>query len=164
MDLRRLWAVLLAAALVACGGANPDASPTVAANGAGPPVTDLGLPGCGKPPSPAPEAAPAGALLPPGTTVTAVRDQPPITQFNAYVEMTPVQVREWVESRPGLEVLSSEDEGLESELLVSDGEYNTFVKAAAVCADASLLAEVIAPAEADATLPTPAGGGTPGSG
>jgi hypothetical protein len=104
---------------------------------------------------------PPGALLPPSARITAVRDQPPLTQLNGYVEMTPVQVRAWVESQRDLTVNQSEDEGYESELLVSDGEYETFIKAVAVCSTASLLAEVIAPVGAAANMPTPAGRASP---
>lgn len=119
---------------------------------------DLGLPPCGKPPSPAPEMPPPGAVIPPKTRLTAVRDQPPLAQLNGYVESTPVQVREWVQAQDDLTVLQAEDEGFESELLVTRGEYTTFIKAQAVCAEGSLLAEVIAPADAAVQLPTPAGG------
>lgn len=146
-------------ATVACGSGTPA---TPESGGPASPAalspTALPLPRCGKPPSPAPGAAPAGAIVPPGTTLTAVRDQPPITQLNGYVEMTPVQVREWVEARDDLVIKHAEDEGFESELLVTAGDHSIFVKAQAVCATASLLAEVIAPAGADAALPTPAGG------
>ena len=116
------------------------------------------MPACGKPPSPDPNPPPPGAIMPPTARITAVREQPPITQLNGYVEMTPPQVRAWVEKQSGLDIKQGEDEGYESELLASDGEYTTFIKAVAVCATASLLAEVIAPADASAALPTPAGG------
>lgn len=122
---------------------------------------DLGLPPCGKPPSEDPTPPPAGAVLPPTARLTAVRAQQPLTQLNGYVEMTPLQVREWIETQPHLEVVVSEDEGYESELLVTDGTNRTFVKARAVCADGSLLAEVIAPEDSGAVLPTPAGSPPP---
>ena len=138
-----------------CGSGEPLAGSTAG------PITvgaDLGLPGCGKPPSPSADEAPPGSVLPPGTTVTAARSQPPISQFNGYVTMTPVQVREWIQAQDDLEVLVAEDEGFESELLVGNGKFRTFVKARAVCAEASLLAQVIAPADSAVQLPTPAGG------
>lgn len=118
---------------------------------------DLGLPPCGKPPSEDPTVPPPGAVMPPTARLTAVRDQPPLVQLNGYVESTPVEVREWIEAQAGLTVVASEDEGYESELLVTDGTWRTFVKARAVCADGSLLAEVIAPEDSSAMLPTPAG-------
>lgn len=99
--------------------------------------------------------------MPPTARLTAVRAQPPLTQLNGYVESTPVEIREWIEAQPDLEVVASEDEGYESELLVTDGTWRTFVKARAVCASGSLLAEVIAPEDSDAVLPTPAGSPAP---
>ena len=121
-------------------------------------ATDLALPRCGKPPSPAPEEpAPDGAVLPPTTVLTAVREQPPLTQLNGYAEMTPTQIRAWIEGESGLEVLAAAQELHATELLVSDGVYNTFVRARAICAGASTVAEVIAPTDSDAQLPTPAG-------
>ena len=119
------------------------------------------MPACGKPPSPDPAQPPPGAIMPPTARMTSVRDQPPLVQLNGYVEMTPPQVRAWVEKQSGLDIKQGEDEGYESELLASDGTYTTFIKAVAVCATASLLAEVIAPAEASGVLPTPAGSPTP---
>lgn len=153
---------MLLAGLLLLGGcttAAPGAvSPSaVASAGASPVPYDLLLPTCGKAPSPAPDQPPPGAILPPGTRLTAVREQPPLTQLNGYVEMTPIEVRAWVEARDDLTVQLSEDEGYESELLVSRGEYTTFIKARAVCKEASVLAEVIAPREASESLPTPAG-------
>ena len=144
--------------LAACeGNGGLPAAPAPAASG---PI-DLGLPPCGKPPSEDPNPPPPGAVMPPTARLTAVRPQPPLTQLNGYVEMTPVEVREWIEAQTDLEVVVAEDEGYESELLVTDGTWRTFVKARAVCADASLLAEVIAPENSDAVLPTPAGSPAP---
>lgn len=90
-----------------------------------------------------------------------MREQSPLSQLNGYVEMTPVAVRQWVEAESGREVVVSEDEGYESELLVTDGTWRTFIKARAVCAEGSLLAEVIAPEDSGAVLPTPAGSPSP---
>lgn len=117
----------------------------------------LDLPPCGKSPSPDPDPPPPGAVVPPGTRITAVREQAPLVQLNGYVTSTPREVRAWVEAHSGLDVVVSEDEGYESELLVTDGTWRTFIKARAVCSDGSLLAEVIAPEHSDAVLPTPAG-------
>ena len=141
----------------ACGG-NPSVPQAVAS---GAPFTNLGLPPCGKPPSEDPTKPPPGAVMPPTARLTAVRDQLPLVQLNGYVESTPVAVREWIESQPDLTVVVSEDEGYESELLVTDGTWRTFVKARAVCAEGSLLAEVIAPEDSAAALPTPAGSPAP---
>ena len=124
-------------------------------------MTNLGLPPCGKPPSEDPTPPPPGSVMPPTARLTAVRAEPPLTQLNGYVESTPAEIREWIEAQPDLEVVMSVDNGDESELLVTDGTWRTFVKARAVCADGSLLAEVIAPEGSDAVLPTPAGSPAP---
>lgn len=150
--LRRCLVLMCLLLLAAgCGGDTPAAD--VASDAA----TGLALPKCGSPPSEDPNPPPAGAILPPTARMTAVRSEPPLTQLNAYVETTPAGVREWVEGQPDLEVVDSAETAGEVELLVSDGQWRTFVSARAVCADASLLAEVIAPHDSDATLPTPAG-------
>ncbi|MDP9405964.1 MAG: hypothetical protein M3O86_05090, partial [Actinomycetota bacterium] len=94
--------------------------------------------------------------------VTDVREQAPLTQVTGWVPLLPVDVRSFIEGRDDLEVLVSEDEGYESELLVSDGTSRVFVKARALCDGASVLAEVIAPEDAAGGLPAPAGTPTPG--
>lgn len=85
--------------------------------------------------------------------MTAVRSEPPLTQLNAYVERTPAGVVEWIESEPDLDVVESSPPGREIELLVSDGVYNTWMSARAICEGASVLAEVIAGADSGAELP-----------
>lgn len=150
--------VAVALALAGCTDAGPGAAP---APSAAPPTFALNLPPCGKPPSPDPDPPPPGAVVPPGTVITATREQPPLLQLNGYVASTPRAIRTWIEAQPDLEVVSSEDEGYESELLVSDGTWRTFVKARAICDEGSLLAEVIAPEDSGAVLPTPAGTAAP---
>lgn len=148
--------VLLVLAAGGCDRPAPGAEPaTTAAPFA------LDLPPCGKSPSPDPGPPPEGAVIPPGTRITAVREQAPLVQLNGYVTSTPRDVRAWVETQSGLEVIASEDEGYEAELLVTDGTWRTFIKVRAVCSDGSMLAEVIAPADSDAVLSTPAGRPTP---
>jgi hypothetical protein len=137
--------------LVSCDQAPPSPSPSASAL-----PSDVGLPPCGKPPSPAPQPPPPGAVLPPNSRITAVREQPPRVQLNGYVEATPAEVRRWIEANDDLEVVLAEGDAGQAELLVTDGTWRTFVAARAVCDDASLLAEVIAPQESDAVLPTPA--------
>jgi hypothetical protein len=159
VGLVRLLIVLAALVVVAaaCGQPAPATAPSPSAGA----TFDLGLPDCGMPPSPSAEAPPPGAVMPPRSRITAVRIQPPLAQLNGYVESTPREVREWIESQDHLEVVVSEDEGYESELLVTDGRRRTFIKAQAICADASLLAEVIADEDAASMLPTPAGSPPP---
>ena len=85
--------------------------------------------------------------------MTAVRPDPPLTQLNAYVERTPAGVVAWIEDQPDLDVLEASAPGTQIELLVSDGVYNTWMSARAICDGASVLAEVIADADAAAQLP-----------
>lgn len=153
-SLQRLYVLilLLCCALPACDGATP-AGPVAASEAHG----DVDLPPCGKPPSEDPTTPPPGAVLPPTARLTAVREEPPAIQLNGYVEATPAGVREWIEAQPDLDVVSTDDDGDEIQLLVTDGTWQTFVSIRAVCADGSSLAEVIAAQGAGAVLPTPAG-------
>lgn len=153
-------AVVAAILLVLAAGCNGPA-PSGAPASVPPTAMALELPPCGKPPSPDPNPPPPGAVMPPESRITAVREQAPLVQLNGYVESTPREIRAWVEAQPDLEVVVAEDEGYESELLVTDGTWRTFIKARAVCEDASLLAEVIAPEDSDAAIPTPAGSPAP---
>ena len=141
--------------LILCAGActDPGRSPDP---GRPPAAGALDLPACGKPPSPDPDPPPAGAVIPPGTRVTATRNETSIVQLNAYVTSSPDEVRTWIEAQPDLEVTAVTRRPNEVQLLVTDGTWRTFVRARGVCTDASLLAEVIAPQDSDAVLPTPA--------
>ena len=147
--LARAGAALLVA-LTACATPPPQ-QPSAAV------ATDSDLPRCGKPPSPAPYPAPPGALIPPDTVLTAVREEGSLTQLNAYAMQTPAEVRAWIESDPDLEVIAAEGDDALVELLVTDGEFDTFVSARAVCATASAVSQVVAPAAGDHVLPTPDG-------
>lgn len=119
----------------------------------------LGLPPCEEPPPAASDAEVAGLILPPSSTVTTVQATGPITQVTGYVAMTPVQVRVDYQGRTDIEVISAEDEGFEAEVLVSDGEHRTFMKAQAHCSEGSLFVAVVAPEEQASAVPTPTGGG-----
>ena len=135
---------------------SPQGPPAVSATDA-----DDRLPPCGKPPSPDPDPPPPGAVLPPAARITAVREQPPVVQLNGYVQSTPAALRTWVEARPNLDIVSEHAEPGEVQLLVTDGTWKTFIKASAICEDASLLAEVIAPEDSGAVIPTPEGSPAP---
>ena len=101
--------------------------------------------------------APRGATLPEGTIVTKVTRDPPLTEIRGFVRMTPVQVREYLEGRDDLIVIQTEDEIIESELLVSSGDHRTYVKATAVCVDGSSIRAFVAPADDAAAIPKPTG-------
>lgn len=95
------------------------------------------------PPQPPPVAVPAGLVLPPGAVVTRVREQPDAVQVDGWVPLTPVQLREHYLAAPGVVVVASEDEVLESETQLEAGAHDVFVKARAVCPSASTFLGVV---------------------
>lgn len=123
-----------------------------------------GLPPCNEPPEPMAEQPDIeGLVLPDGAQITQVAETPPLVNVTAYVERTPVQIRLELEADPDLEMLVSEDEVLEAELLVTDGTHRTFVKARAVCDRASIVVGVVAPEEMGDVVPVPTGAADQGS-
>ena len=141
--------LLLLGVLAGCVGDPP--------RGEAPPAADVAeLPGCGPPPSPAPDPPPAGALIPPDTRVTAVRAELPVVQLNGYVAATPDDIRDFVESVDGVTVEEAGGNSRERELLVSTRRWRIYLKARAVCTTGSLLLEILAPADSDAQIPSPA--------
>ena len=145
-------------ALGACTGApsdQPTPQPTIAALG---PL--LALPECPSLPAGLPEEV-AGLLLPDDSIITAVQPQDPLTTVQSFVPLTPVQFEAHYADRAGIEVLLTENEVYEAELLVSDGSHRNFLKATATCSTGSQVLAVVAP-EVDAEgLPIPQGAGTP---
>lgn len=115
----------------------------------------VALPACGRPPSEHPTPPPPGAVMPPLSRLTAVREATPRTQLTGYVESTPAAVREWIEAQPDLEVLASANTPGQAEFLVTDGTWRTYLSVRAVCLEASLLSEVITAEDSGARLPTP---------
>ena len=155
--MRTLVAVVLSG-IVGCTPADPtvarspgDVDPQLLA-----PLEALGP--C--PPSPSPAAdAPEGLYLPAGAAVTTVEVTGPLTNVQGWLPLTPVEVRVHYQRLDAVDVISVEDEIIESEVLVSDGTYRLFVKAQAACERGSVFVAVRAQeAEADA-VPTPAGTG-----
>lgn len=110
------------------------------------PVTEL--PTCGVPPADSGVEPPVGLFLPTGTIVTAVEDLDPVVSIEAYVPMTPSQVRRAYENASGYEVLNREDESFDAEVLVTDGATRAFVKVVAACDRASNFLVVVS-AETD---------------
>ena len=100
-----------------------------------------------------------GLLLPEGTEVYTVRRQGPITTVQGFVMMTPIEIREFYESKPNIQILVGEDEIVESELLFSNGKVRNFVKARAACRDGSDIVTVIA--RELTALPAPSGAPSP---
>lgn len=105
---------------------------------------------------PAEGEAPEGLLLPEEAVIQNVTPQGPLVNVTAYVPMTPVQFQQTYEDL-GVDILLSENEVYEAELLVSDGTHRNFLKAAALCKEGSSVLAVVAP-EVDAEgLPVPRG-------
>ena len=162
---RGLILALVLAPLVGCAVDQPP--PTTATVSAPPGATAAaptasvadgplpGFPPCTEAPAsnvPVPE----GMTLPPGASLATSRDEPPLTYVDGFVPMTPVQVRLWYEES-GLTVILGEDEGLESEMLVSDGTHRTFIKTLARCDRGSDFVAVVAPETEAEQVPQPSG-------
>lgn len=111
-----------------------------------------GLPGCEEPPAGEPVDV-EGLSLPDEAVVTSVSEQGPLTTVQGYVAQTPITVRRFYEGRDDIQVLEIEDEVLEAEVLYAGGEFRTYVKAQAACAEGSTLLAVVGPA-GDAVLPS----------
>ena len=129
-------------------GLDPNAPPTG-------PLTALAE--CDDPLDQEPHDPVAGAELHPEAVVDSVTPQGPLTTLTAYVPVTPVNIRLWYEQRDDLEIIIIEDEVFEAELLVSNGEYRTYVKASAICQTGSTMVATVAEELSAAELPVPAG-------
>jgi hypothetical protein len=159
MRLRLVFLVLAVLAAGACAeGGAPAAQQTP--DLAGPLQA---LPPCEAPPEGIDEVV-KGLIAPEGIIVTDVRVQKPLTNVSAYIEQTPIQFEAMYTKMEDITILSSENEIFEAEMLISDGKYRNFLKAAAMCDQGSQLLIVIAPEIAAETLPTPAGTPTPPKG
>jgi hypothetical protein len=159
MRLRLLSLVLAVLAAAACAqSGTPSAQSTPDLSG---PLQ--ALPPCEDPPEGVDEVV-KGLIAPEGIIVTDVRVQKPLTNVTAYIEQTPVQFEAAYAKMENITILSSENEISEAEMLISDGKYRNFLKAAAACDQGSQLLIVIAPEIAAETLPTPAGSPTPPAG
>ena len=165
---------LVLLALPGCGGgtetggsqvaATPTsaASPTVSPGDIDPallePLTALGP--CTVEPNTIDDEPVEGALLPEGAVLTSQTTDGPLTQIKGYIPMTPVQIRVFYQEQDQAEVLQVEDEVRESEVLLGDGAHRLFVKAQAICELGSVFLAVVAPEDAGAQVPVPAGGGS----
>lgn len=118
------------------------------------------LPACDQPPAPSPHAAIPGLVLPEEAVITELSPQGPVTTVRAYLQMTPVQVREHYEQRDDVDLLSIEDEVFEAEVLLDSGEHRVFLRAMILCAEGSSLLAIVAPVAVGGELTVP--DGTPG--
>jgi hypothetical protein len=152
---RHLAGVVAATTLVACGGpaaaggdaaADPDAAMLAA------------LPDCDRVPL---DADPEVTLddpglarpLPPGSRVTSVLAQGPLTMVEGTVEATPLEIRADFETRDDLEVLRIEDEVFETEVLTRADGHRAYVIAIALCDQASAVSVMIGPDSEETDLP-----------
>lgn len=78
-------------------------------------------------------------MLPDGAFLTEVVRQGPLVQVRGWAEQSPLELRAQYEDRDDVEVLTLEDETVEVETLVTDGEHRTYLRGTAVCATASRL-------------------------
>ncbi len=121
-----------------------------------------GLPDCTPLEVPSVAGEVDGLLTPPGTTLTSVERSDPLTQVEAIVELDPVEVHAFYREESGLTSLVLEDEILEAEGLMDNGDHRFYFKARALCRTRSVIVFVVAPATGDAQLPRPTGSPTPG--
>lgn len=154
MRIHLLLALSLCTILVGCA----DETVPVAMDPNAPPTGPLtALAECEEPPDAEPFDPVEGAELHPEAVVDSVTPQGPLTSMTAYVPVTPVNIRLWYENRDDLEIIIIEDEVFEAELLVSNGEHRTYVKASAICQTGSTMVATVAEELAAAELPVPAG-------
>jgi len=169
--LSAAFVLLCAGALAGCSG-DPAATPEPSSTGTdsgrdGPgPTTKavpiekggplVSLPECEPPPSAVP-AEVTGLLLPDGAVVTQVEDVGELVSVRAYIEQTPIEVKQFYADAPGLELFEIEDEIYEAEVLFGGGEYRSYVKAQAQCQRGSLLLVYVGPGEGGG-LPSVGGG------
>ena len=149
-----LAAAVLLAGLTACANQPAVQPPPAAAvpTAGGSELTALA--DCPSPP-PASVDTVEGMTAPPGTVVTKVVQQDPLTNVNGYVPMTPAQFEASFRTLEEVTILLSENEVYEAELLITNGTHRTFFKATATCRRGSTLLAVVAP-EVDAEgLPLP---------
>lgn len=162
---------MAAALLGGCSSAPPAGAPAEASAARSPgdvdpallePLTALGP--C-EPAPPAAEGGPVdGLVLPDGAILTSIEGTGPLTQVQGWIAMTPVQIRVDYQRRGDVEILQVEDEIREAEVLLTNGDRRVFVKAQALCEQASIFVAVVAPADAADSVPVPAGSPQPTGG
>lgn len=104
-----------------------------------------GFPTCEPAPSPA-RADVKGLTLPDEAVVTSVRRRGlRLRNVAAYIELTPIEFRQFYERQKRLEFFLIEDEVVEAEIFFSDGRHRNFVKARAICERGSKILAIVAP-------------------
>ncbi len=151
---RAAFACAAAALLSACS----DGGPAPASQATNDPLS--ALPPCATAPAGVDEDV-DGLLLPDAAVTTQVTRQDPLVNVSGYVAMTPEALQLSYADRDDIEVLLSENEIFEAELLISDGDHRNFIKATATCQQGSQVLVVVAPEVDAAGLPVPQGAGAP---
>jgi hypothetical protein len=149
--------MVLAMTLAGCNGTPQQATPTPTASHNPTGLFDQLAPCEKQPPAAKKAKAVPGMYLPPKAKPAAKSHNGPLTTVTGFVGLNPLEVRKHYELRKDVELLSIEDEGFETEVLVSDGKYRMFFKASVLCRTGSNFAAVIAREEAAGAVPTPAG-------
>lgn len=104
-----------------------------------------------------------GVVLPPQAVVFAVHETPPLVQLVGYVELTPIEFRDFYEGRPDVRVLQIEDEGFEAEVLIGDEERRMYARAQVICETGSNVTVTVGPAADAELLPGFGGAAAPGT-
>ncbi|PZG24149.1 hypothetical protein C1I95_01140 [Micromonospora craterilacus] len=142
-------AVAVLPLLAACGGGTPSAT-------GGPRDMLANLPSCDRVPldqDPEVAADVPGLMLPDGARVTSVVEQGVLTSVEATVRMSPLDVRAHYEQRTDIDLLRVEDEIFETEVLARAQDRRMYLRAGALCADATTLTVMVGPDSEEAGLP-----------
>ncbi|MEV6814799.1 hypothetical protein, partial [Micromonospora sp. NPDC051296] len=94
-----------------------------------------------------------GLMLPDGARVTSVIEQGVLTSVEATVRMSPLDVRAHYEQRTDIDLLRVEDEIFETEVLARAQDRRMYLRAGALCADATTLTVMVGPDSDEAGLP-----------
>lgn len=157
----RRGAVATCLMLVAAACAPSQPAPPATAPSHNPEGLYEALAPCADPPSPAAEDVPPGFVLPSEAVVVRTTDVGQLQQVEGFVGLTPLEVRDRYEQRDDVELLTIEDEGFETELLLRDDGYRMYLRAQVLCATGSTFTATVG-AEADAPdIPRPAGTPSP---
>jgi hypothetical protein len=138
-----LAVTVLAGAAAGCGGGKKGAATDATLAPGDSPVLQA-LPDCKAPPAAGAATAPPGIILPASVVIIAVEPQAGLIRVSGYIPITPGAMRAEVTNRPGVRVITSEDEVFEAEALLTDGTMRTFVKARATCKAGSELVALVA--------------------
>lgn len=110
-----------------------------------------------------PEPAPDGDLelltglvVPPEATITSVEADGPLVNAEAYVDLTPIEIRQYYQNYLRLKADMIEDEIFEAEALMRSPTHRFYVKAQAICRDASIVFYVLSEEGGGGEVPTPA--------